>query len=322
MNREKLLAYIKGEITSEKEITEIVEWTERSAANQQTYTELKNLWVLSGLENRQEISRNEIRPVRKKVIALPKMVSWFTRYAAVFVIAFLLGGLTLHLVSKNRGTNYHEIFNEVKVPKGERSVLYLYDGTKVWLNSGTTLKYPVTFNTEERKVYVDGEAFFDVAKRKHQPFIVRCGRLDVKVFGTRFNVCAYRDDDQFYVTLEEGSVKAVDNRGQAGISLIPGEQAAFYRKTSHFTREKVDPELYSSWKENLLRFEDASFAEVIKKMERWYDVQITLDPSINAKEHYTMTIKTESLREMLNLLKKTTDMNYEIKEDKVLITKP
>ena len=104
--------------------------------------------------------------------------------------------------------------------------------------------------------------------------------------------------------------------------MNPGEQVVLNRKTDSFKLQRVNTDLYTSWKENLLKFDDATFEEVIKKMERWYDVRITVAKGINTKERFTMTIKTESLREMLQLVSKTTKMNYEIKESSVLIKKP
>ncbi|MGE4586161.1 MAG: FecR family protein [Mangrovibacterium sp.] len=321
MDREKLFTYIKGEIKSDQEIHDILGWIEQSDANQQEYTELKNLWVFTGLVQRQETA-NKGRSQLYKTIDFQKVLLWISKNAAVFLVSFLLGAFTLYLINQNRITNCSKTFNEIVVPYGERSVLYLYDGTKVWLNSGTTLKYPVTFKDNERKVFVDGEAFFEVAKRKKQPFIVQADQLDIKVYGTRFNVCAYHNESRFYVTLEEGSVKAEEHKNHTGLLLTPGKQAIFNRRTNQLTQTTVNPEFYSSWKENKLRFQDATFEEVLKKMERWYDIDIHMDPAINLHEHFTMTIKTESLREMLNLLSKTTAINYEINEDKVFISKP
>jgi ferric-dicitrate binding protein FerR (iron transport regulator) len=106
------------------------------------------------------------------------------------------------------------------------------------------------------------------------------------------------------------------------VQLKPGEQVTLNCETNGLKYQKVNTELYTSWKENLLKFDDAPFEEVIKKMERWYDVKITVDPAIDTRERYTMTIKTESLREMLQLVSRTTKINYEIKENTVLIMKP
>jgi ferric-dicitrate binding protein FerR (iron transport regulator) len=208
------------------------------------------------------------------------------------------------------------------VPYGQRSQVTLYDGTKVWLNSGTKLKFPVVFNTDTREVTIEGEAYFNVAKDVKHPFVVNSGKLKVVVLGTKFDVCAYADENVFSTTLEEGSVKVYNTENGKFMKIKPGEQIVMDRKTDAFKHLHVDTDLYTSWKENLLKFDDATFEDVIKKMERWFDVRITVAPGINTQERYTMTIKTESLREMLQLLSKTTKINYEIKESAVMIKKP
>ena len=319
MEKKQLIQYIQGEQLSEMELVEILDWIESSTENRHQYEELKQLWVLSGISAAKPSQSRKFfgqkTRVKKHVF---NQVIW--QYAAIFIVAFFIGGLSLYLVHPT----FQEpvAYNEIQVPNGEKSIITLYDGSKVWLNSGTTFKYPATFSKNERKVYVDGEAFFDVAKNKKQPFIVHANQLDIRVLGTRFNVCAYHDEPEFQVTLEEGSVHTKAASGKRWTILTPGEQATYNRNTNKIRKTTVDTELYSSWKENLLRFEDTPFRDVIKKMEHWYGVQISLDQSINPEEAYTMTIKTESLREMLNLLAKTTQIKYEIKENKVLITRP
>lgn len=323
MNEEKLIGYIKGVISSDVELAEILDWIEASPENQKQYNRLKNLWVVTGLDHpeKEAVPAFRLRSTRqnffRKRILIPSI-----KYAAVFILAFMLGSLSLYLVISPQDTGLSSRYNVIEVPNGERSLISLYDGTKVWLNSGTTFRYPVTFSRNSREVFVEGEAYFDVAKDPEHPFIVRGGRLKAEVLGTRFNVCAYPNDNVFSATLEEGSVNAVDTKSGKSAILKPGEQIILNLRSDDMERLAVKTELYTSWKENLLRFESATFEEVIKKMERWYDVKITVDPAINIKERYTMTIKTESLREMLQLLSKTTNMNYEINENHVLIKNP
>jgi len=322
MEEEKLIQYIQGTLASKKEITDVLDWIETSGANQERYAELKNLWVITGMNQVKEQHSGKFftKPVPAKTVSLK--VTSVMRYAAVFVLAFLAGAFALTLISQNQETPLYHSYNEIQVPNGEKSTVTLYDGTRVWLNSGTTLKYPVAFQPKERKVYVDGEAYFDVSAKEDQSFIIQADQLQIKVLGTRFNVCAYHTDDKFFVTLEEGSVQTSSVVNGAELILSPGDQAIFSRETNQIAQMKVDTDLYSSWKEDLLRFQDAPFKEVIKKMERWYDVNITLDGSIDTEETYTMTIKTESLREMLTVLSKTTPMKYEITGKKVRIARP
>lgn len=323
MEEEKLIQYIQGKLTSEEEITDVLDWIEASEANLKSYAELKNLWVMTGLQQVKEPYSGKFftTPVVPKGI-YRSFTRSLVRYAAIFILAFLAGAITVYFAGRSGESRLYQTYNEIQVPNGEKSMITLYDGTRVWLNSGTTFKYPVAFQAKERKVYLNGEAYFDVSGRKEQPFIIQADQLKIKVLGTRFDVCAYHTEDEFFVTLEEGSVYTSSDVNGKELVLSPGDQAVFSRKTNQFAQIRVDTGLYSSWKEDLLRFQDTPFREVIKKMERWYDVNITLDGSINTEETYTMTIKTESLREMLNVLSKTTPIKYEINGKKVRIARP
>jgi len=323
MNEEQLLSFIKGEIKSESELIEILDWIEASLENRKQYNQLKTLWVVTGLDHPDEVAVPEFPfPINSQPGFQKRIFISLMKYAAVFILAFMLGSLSLYFINRNQNNGLSELYTTIEVPNGQRSQVTLYDGTKVWLNSGTKLRYPVVFSRNTRNVYLEGEAYFDVSKDSHHPFVVNAGRLQVKVLGTRFDVYAYPDDNEFSTTLEEGSVNAVNTVTGQSVTLKPGEQVLLNPDANALNPLRVNTELYTSWKENLLKFEDAPFEDVIKKMERWYDVRITVDPGINAKERYTMTIKTESLREMLQLISKTTKMDYEIKGNRVLIQKP
>lgn len=267
----------------------------------------------------QRISDLWKRISKSKQQKVSRAIHWAFKYAAVFILAFSLGIGGFYLLKEPQ---FADTYTEITVPYGERSQVTLYDGTKVWMNSGTTLKFPVIFNQNQRKVTIEGEAFFDVAKDEKNPFVVHANQVEIKVLGTRFNVCAYPDENQLYATLEEGTIEAKNGFSKERVQLKPGEQLALNLQTKKMAVNRVDTELYTSWKENLLRFQDAPFSEVITKMERWYDVDIEIDPAINVNKKYNMSIKTESLREMLRLIALTTPIAYEINEGKVSIHRP
>jgi len=277
---------------------------------------------LEPVEN--EISPDRINIIWHRIMQNRKRhffrLNMFAKYAAVFIIAFFLG-FGVYNFHRSQLSDYSDIYTEVHVPYGERSQVILYDGTKVWLNSGTTLKFPLVFNSKKRSVFVKGEAFFDVVKNTKKPFIVNAGHMNIQVFGTRFDVCAYTDDHEFSATLEKGKITATNTLTGEKLQLKPGEQAIFDFDAKKNTHKTVDTELYTSWKEDMLHFKHAGFSDVIKKMERWYGVKIIVDNPANFNKCYNMTIKTESLREMLNLLSYTTPMKYKIEEDKVFIYK-
>jgi ferric-dicitrate binding protein FerR (iron transport regulator) len=318
MDQEKLIRYVEGNLLSESDLIEVLDWIDASDDNRKSYEHLKGLWVLTGISKAEADTSLRFFPVGGAARQSLRMRSLF-KYAAIFVLAFFIGASSLYLY--NNLARPVLVYNEIKVPEGEKSMVSLYDGTKVWLNSGTTLKYPATFSKKERKVYLDGEGFFDVAENAACPFVVSAHELNIKVLGTRFNVDAYAEKPDVKVTLERGAVYTQASEGGAAVVLAPGEQAIYNRSLKQIKQARVDPCLYSSWKENLLRFENAPLAEVIQKMEHWYGVQITMDRSVNPDDKFTMAIKTESLREMLNLISKTIPVKYEIDGDKVFITR-
>lgn len=209
-------------------------------------------------------------------------------------------------------------YSEIVAPKGEKAQFILPDGSSGYLNSGSTLKYAYPFN-KNRIVELHGEGYFNVVHNKNT-FLVETHNMKVEVHGTKFNVCGYNDDADIITTLEEGSVSVIRDVDGKSVTIEPGQQAIFNRSNNQISKKEVDVDLYISWKDNMLRFQNAPFADVVKKMERWYDVKIILDEGLQYTQNYTMTIKTESLREMLNLMIVTTPMKYKIKEDIVFIT--
>ncbi|MEL7587829.1 MAG: FecR domain-containing protein [Prolixibacteraceae bacterium] len=238
----------------------------------------------------------------------------FSRIAALLVLPLLI--LSTYLIYDKFYTPQQ--FSEIVAPKGEKVKFVLPDGSSGYLNSGSRIRYAYPF--QERLVKLEGEGFFDVVHAKNT-FTVATTDVKIEVHGTRFNVCAYKEDLDIVTTLEEGSVTVVRDSDGERLTIKPGDQAVFSKASSRLSFSRAsDVELFISWKDNLLKFQNASFPEVIKKMERWYDVKIILDDKLKFAQRYTMKIKTESLREMLELMKVTAPMNYEIKEDLVYIT--
>ena len=250
----------------------------------------------------------------RKVSKTRRLYNQFSRIAAILLIPLLTASIIL-TVNK---INQPEQYTEIMAPGGEKARFILPDGSSGYLNSGSTLKYTFPFS-KKRMVELSGEAYFDVV-HEDKPFQVQVQQMKIAVHGTQFNVCAYKDDPEVVTTLEKGSVSVIREVDGKRVRIKPGQQAVFNKSTHQITKDKVDVDLYVSWKDNMLRFNDAPFADVVKKMERWYDVKIILDDDLKYSQNYTMTIKTESLREMLDLMAITTPLKYEIEEDIVYIT--
>ncbi len=244
-------------------------------------------------------------------------VSWiraYSRIAAVLFVPLLVAGI--YLLDQTLSRDH--FLAEIRAPKGSRVQFTLPDGSKGCLNGGSALTYPLAFGSE-REVTLTGEGYFEVSKSSGRPFTVRTRFADVIVSGTKFDVSAYDNDREVVTTLEEGQVRVINKKDNRSASLHPGEQCRINIQNGEMTNDRVNTRLFTSWKEEMLRFDNAPFAEVVKKMERWYGVRITLDKSLQYSDNYTLSIKTESLREMLQLLSLTIPMKYEIKGNKVFI---
>jgi transmembrane sensor len=203
------------------------------------------------------------------------------------------------------------------VPEGQKSKVILADGTQVWLNSGSTLSVSMD-EQNRRKVQLSGEAYFDVTKDKKIPFIVEAKDYSVKVYGTQFNVRAYDDQNESETILKEGSISIFTN-SKKEIKMLPG-QRFFLDSEKRQTLSEVNPELYLSWKDNVLKINNEKLQDLIVRMEHWYGVKIQVDNFDNVKDlKYTLTIKTESLREMLDLMRYVTPLKYKIEGENVIL---
>ncbi|WP_320167875.1 FecR domain-containing protein [Mangrovibacterium marinum] len=188
----------------------------------------------------------------------------------------------------------------VQAPIGTRTVVDLPDGSKVWLNSGSRLTYPAFFADNQREVRLEGEAFFDIEKES-KPFLVQNSGPTVKVYGTRFNVNDYADEDHVVVALEEGSV-ALDLKGKEAF-LHPGEVSVYHRNEHSLSIAKNDLEPLLCWKDGKLIFRNTSLDEIVRVLQRQYNVVFEFDDPSLAGYQYNATFRNESLEQILQLLK-------------------
>ena len=163
-------------------------------------------------------------------------------------------------------------YNTLVIPRGGDFKVTLADGTIVWLNSCTRLRYPLDFKGDVREVFLEGEAYFEVAKDAKHPFVVRTADVDVRVLGTRFNLSAYEDDALVSTTLEEGSVEVSTPLGKQVIR--PNEQLVFNVKEGKVDCRDVDASVYSAWKDRMFIFEDETLERIMKRLQMWYDVEV------------------------------------------------
>lgn len=237
-----------------------------------------------------------------------KLARGWSRVAAVLLLPlFLLSGL-LYLQFRHYLTQ-KEVFVEVASPAGSRTTLNLPDGSAVWLNGNSRIRYPAVFG-ENRKVHVSGEAFFSVKSDRENPFLVRVNDLYVRATGTEFNVLAYPGEPVVGVILKEGQVTVLD----AGESVLREMEAGYgYRydqKSATGRYRQLNADTYSDWIRGRLIFENATMKEVIKRMEHWYGVNIEVkDPEL-LQLHFKATFVNESIEEALKLLQSTATFHY------------
>lgn len=228
------------------------------------------------------------------------------------------------LVYDNSSDPEKLVYNTIKIPYGKKFRLQLADGTFIHLNSGTTLKYPVKFIAgENRQVFLDGEAFFDVAKDKKHPFIVNADELNVRVLGTHFNVSNYPEDPLTDVVLVEGSVGMYQSNQEfdavKNTILKPGFKGSFNKENAKISTKAVITDIYTSWINGGLTFRNMTFKNIITKLERRYNVTIINKNEKLANEKFNASFKEESIENVMSYFNEIHGINYTIKNNQILI---
>lgn len=208
-----------------------------------------------------------------------------------------------------KGNTENIEYNTLSNPRGSKVIsLILADGSKVWLNAGSTLKYPTAFAGNERKVEVTGEAYFEVAHNAAMPFIVSKGETDVRVLGTHFNVSAYDDEKSLDVTLLEGSVKV--SNGNQNVLISPGEQADIH--DSRLTiQNNVDVEEVMAWKNGLFSYKGADVETIMRQVSRWYNVDVVFEEPVTEK-FYAQVSRNTNVSKLLKMLEATRAVHFSI----------
>lgn len=238
----------------------------------------------------------------------------FSRYAAILVIAFVSAWMLASYYFAGNLSRQQELIafqQELVVPPGQRAELTLPDGTKVWLNAGSKLSYP-SFFEKERKVFLSGEGFFDVAKNEKVPFIVSTGTIDVKALGTQFNVFCYPGSDYTGVYLQQGSVKAYfPSLESEGVVLSPEQYLVQKGKRLELSTKDLDELL---WRQGIYTFKRQKLGSIIKKLELYYDVKIIVkDLEILNYEYVGKFRQRDGVLEILRLIQRIHKFN--IKKD-------
>jgi len=249
-----------------------------------------------------------------------RIIRYLTRIAAVLFIPLLL--FTLYNWEGKVGAKESISYAEIYSPLGARTNFILPDGSSGWLNGNSYLNFPIEFKGKCRKVKLTGEAYFNVKEDPEMPFTVVTDGIKVKAYGTSFNVMAYPDDRNIEVTLESGDVEIFrkDDYGRdlSIDKLIPEHRGVYIKRTNLYNTDKVNVDKYISWKNGELVFRNEPMTEVVKRINRWYNVRIIIKDKKLESYSYRATFVDETLDEVLKLLKLTSPIEYQDLGRKIL----
>ncbi|WP_297088276.1 FecR family protein [uncultured Draconibacterium sp.] len=321
MNKELLIKYLNNQCSPE-EFELVTAWFKNEVINKEgkkwsfeNWKEFNPIienkdderysFLLDKIHHKINLNKTE----KKEGLSIHKIPYWLTSVAAVLVFALLFGNI--FFFHKAKQYDVAEQLQTILTPPGAKTNITLPDGSLVWLNSGSTLSYPLKFN-KDRSVSLIGEAYFEVEK-DDMPFIVNTNYGDVEVKGTSFDVKAYIDDDAFETTLVEGIVVFKENGAENGVTLKPGEQIA--KDSNGYTIKQVETKYFTCWKDGKLLIKNEPFPSFIKKLERWYNIKIECSDPWLEEMRYTGTIEMESISEVMELITKAAPVVYNYNPD-------
>jgi len=318
MSRQQIVAlldrYLKGETT--KKENELVErWLEEHGSPNQEWQRLdqsgKDQWLSSVFSD----INSTIRQAEVKVVPLPQRKHWWWQSVAA-AAAVLLIASTLYLEWPLLQSFVNPVhLTALQVPVNQKKAITLADGSRVWINAGSELKYPETFNGQTREVYLSGEAYFDIHHDTAKPFIIHTGNLLTKVLGTAFNIKEDKSSNTIQVTVTRGKV-SVANGGELLGVLNPNQQISFNTLKEEALQATVNAAQVIAWQQSDLHFEDVSFGDAIAQLRRHFDVKISFGNAKLKDCRFTGTsIHGEELEKVLKVMCAFNNATYRVEPD-------
>lgn len=279
------------------------------------------------LKNRilSRIHQTTISPEKETMVFSFNWKNYLMRVAAVLFIPLLLGSAFMMYWMNQRAdrTGVFSMMEKVVANPGSRVHFTLPDRTEVWLNSESSLEFPISINHQEiRKVKLTGQGYFNVSHDESHPFVIEADGMNIKALGTSFDVSGYVEDNQISSTLENGSIALMNQNGLEVARLHPGQRAILDKTTRLITVRNVETQFSTSWKDGKLIFRKTPLSEVTKQMERWFNCKIHVDPRLtNMGLIYTATIQDETLGEVIKMIEISTSVKTKIEKREVFIEK-
>ena len=320
--QELAFAYFAGKISKADE-KKLFEFIQKEEQNYQQFKDWERAWMLSEKEDLRTAREWESLQCRIRTHeAVNPMISksgsdqwrWADAIAAMFV---LIAGGTWVVLNTTTFMNKAQ-YIVFEAPYGEKSKMTFPDGTVVWLNAGSSLKYSNKYNTDDRVVELEGEGYFEVAKKKKIPFVVHTRGYDVVVKGTKFNVTAYPEDSNITTTLMEGAVELLKEKQH--IAMKPGESVTLNVVSGKFTLTKVNSDVSKAWSENRIEYDNISLRELAAKLSRQYDVKIHLLTEEVGDKRFSISLRNqETIGEVMSALKEIIPIQVERKNMDIYI---
>ncbi|WP_020532352.1 FecR family protein [Flexithrix dorotheae] len=343
MEENKILDLIAKKLSNEctaEELLQLNNWLEENKEHQLSYSIIEEYW-----ENRSESQNKRAKQVhdrlfsrinnntyneKRKPLDYTKSTgtTWarlniVTRFAAIFILVI---GTTFLVTDINIVDDFEEK-NIVEIivkenEKGKKTQFTLPDGTKIWLNASSKLEFPKVFTGNSREVYLEGQAYFVVAKDTSKPFKVITNNLSTTALGTEFNISAFSDEDEIEIDLTEGKVLIQNTDEQQANKeniLIPGKALHFNKLTKEITESKFDLKAATAWKDGIIYFSHASLYSVVDKLERWYGVNIQISGKLEKDWDYTGEFDNENLMNVLESISTVERFEFTLNKKEVLI---
>ncbi|MEN7547647.1 FecR domain-containing protein [Rapidithrix thailandica] len=265
----------------------------------------------------EKLSQPSVSPKRENYHNRKDQWTLWIKVAAMITVVMGVGLITWWNQYQTPPRALHWV--EKQNPAGQRSVITLSDGSKVWLNAASKLRFPEVFSEKKRTVFLEGEAFFEVSKDPSRVFKVHSGSSTVAVLGTSFNINAFAENDRIEVALASGKVLFESEGIAEKVPLSPEELLSFDTKNRQWAKSQFNKDEVLGWKDNILYFQDASFEEVVKKLERWYGVEFIVRRKVPVSKGFTGWFKQKPLEHVLKGIGFSSKFDYRIEDKKVLI---
>lgn len=319
--RDLIIKFFAEEI-SDEELDLLKSWLSKSDGNRKIFDQENELWHISDKKTKLEhfntgnvwnaISSKYKFGNKLRKVTVVRKTTINLLVAAACVGLLIISGSLVALINTRQSFHQATVTSTlVSTNCGDNARIFLPDSTEVILNSGSKLQYDGGYDIKDRVVRLHGEAFFDVRTNPDKPFVVKVDKMDVTATGTRFNVLSYDNENRIEATLEEGVIK-VNIAGKEPISLNPGQQVVYSKKSEKAEIQNVNTYTYTNWMENKLQLQDTPFEEALRKIGRKYNVtfEVTNKGLLDLK--YTATFIDESIEDVMAMLKIVSPINYKI----------